>query len=84
MGIQCVSYLLSIQHFTLDPSCTKDIEEFASYCWDSDALDKGKEQVVKIDDHAMDKIRYACLTDSIVYKTLQEQMTVWTGKGAIE
>ena len=84
LGIQCVSYLLSIQHFTLDPSCTKDIEEFASYCWDSDALDKGKEQVVKIDDHAMDKIRYACLTDSIVYKTLQEQMTVWTGKGAIE
>lgn len=84
LGIQCVSYLLSIQHFTLDPSCTKDIEEFASYCWDSDALDKGKEQVVKIDDHAMDKIRYACLTDSIIYKTLQEQMTVWTGKGALE
>ena len=84
LGIQVVSYLLNEDRFTLDPSCTSDIEEFTTYCWDSDKLDKGVEEVVKINDHAMDKIRYALLTDSIIYRTLDEQIRIWSGKGARE
>lgn len=83
LGIQVVSYLLNERRFTLDPSCIHDIEEFTTYCWDSDKLDKGVEEVVKINDHAMDKIRYAVLTDSMIYHTMDAQIKVFNGKGAI-
>ena len=42
------------------------------------------EEVIKIDDHAMDKIRYAIMTDSTIYKTLSAQLQVLSGKGAME
>ena len=74
LGIQVVSFLLNEKRFTLDPSCIHDIEEFTTYAWDSDKLDKGVEEVIKIDDHAMDKIRYAVMTDSIVYGTLDREL----------
>ena len=84
LGIQVVSYLLNERRFTLDPSCQMDIEEFTTYAWDSDKLDKGVEEVIKINDHAMDKIRYACLTDSVVYHTMDAEIKVFSGKGAID
>lgn len=83
IGIQLVSHLLDAGKLTLDPSCKKDIEEFTSYVWDPDKLDKGVEEVLKINDHAMDKIRYACLTDAIIHRTMDEQIKVFSGKGAI-
>lgn len=81
LGIQVVSFLLNTKRLTLDPSCDKDIEEFGSYVWDSDKLDKGKEEVVKVNDHAMDKIRYAVMTDSIVYGTLDREIEILEQKG---
>ena len=84
LGIQVVSYLLQQGKFTLDPSCKNDIEEFGSYIWDEDKLEKGKEEILKMNDHAMDKIRYAVMTDSIIYRTMDEQLKVLSGKGAIE
>lgn len=84
IGIQLVSYLLNENRLTLDPSCVMDIQEFTTYAWDSDKLDKGVEEVIKIDDHAMDKIRYAIMTDSTIYKTLSAQLQVLSGKGAME
>ena len=84
LGIQVVSYLLNQGKFTLDPSCKNDIEEFGSYIWDEDKLEKGKEEILKMNDHAMDKIRYAVMTDSIIYRTMDEQIKVLSGKGAIE
>lgn len=74
LGIQVVSFLLNEKRFTLDPSCIHDIEEFTTYAWDSDKLDKGVEEVIKIDDHAMDKIRYAVMTDSILHGTLDREL----------
>lgn len=84
IGIQMVSYLLNINKFTLDPSCIHDIEEFGSYVWDSDKLDKGKEEVVKINDHAMDKIRYALMTDTTIHRTFDRELKLFSGKGARE
>ena len=84
VGIQLVSFLLNERKLTLDPSCVNDIEEFTTYCWDSDKLDKGIEEVVKINDHAMDKIRYAVMTDSINYKTFDNQIKLFSGKGALD
>ncbi|WP_228415946.1 PBSX family phage terminase large subunit [Terrisporobacter hibernicus] len=84
IGIQLVSYLLNINKLTLDPNCTYDIEEFSSYVWDSDKLDKGKEEVVKLNDHAMDKIRYAIMTDSKIHRTLDRALKLFSGKGTRE
>ena len=81
LGIQVVSFLLNERKFTLDPSCTKDIEEFTTYAWDSDKLDKGVEEVIKIDDHAMDKIRYAVMTDSIINGTLDREIAILEKEG---
>ena len=82
LGIQVVSFLLNERKFTLDPSCIKDIEEFTTYAWDSDKLDKGVEEVIKIDDHAMDKIRYAIMTDSILNGTLDREIAILEKEGA--
>lgn len=82
LGIQVVSFLLNERKFTLDPSCIKDIEEFTTYAWDSDKLDKGVEEVIKIDDHAMDKIRYAIMTDSILNGTLDKEIAILEKEGA--
>lgn len=81
LGIQVVSFLLNERKFTLDPSCIKDIEEFTTYAWDSDKLDKGVEEVIKIDDHAMDKIRYAVMTDSILNGTLDKEIAILEKEG---
>lgn len=81
LGIQVVSFLLNERKFTLDPSCIKDIEEFTTYAWDSDKLDKGVEEVIKIDDHAMDKIRYAVMTDSILNGTLDREIAILEKEG---
>lgn len=84
IGIQLVSYLLNEKRLTIDPSCEMDIQEFTTYAWDSDKLDKGIEEVIKLDDHAMDKIRYAIMTDGVIHRTLFEQIQVFSGKGAME
>lgn len=70
-----------MREITLDPSCIKDIEEFTTYAWDSDKLDKGVEEVIKIDDHAMDKIRYAIMTDSILNGTLDKEIAILEKEG---
>ena len=69
LGIQFLSHLLNIGKFTIGTECKEDMEEFTSYIWDEDKLDKGVEQVVKLNDHCMDRNRYAVLTDTILYKT---------------
>lgn len=84
LGIQVVSYLLSEDRLTVDPSCKHDIEEFGTYCWDEDKLEKGVEEILKINDHAMDKIRYAVMTDSLRYKTLDGAMQFFTGRGGLD
>lgn len=81
-GIQTVSYLLQERRFTLDPSCIHDQEEFAAYVWDEDKADKGVDEVIKTNDHCMDRNRYAIYTDAIIYKTLSPTLLNTSGKGA--
>ena len=69
LGIQFLSHLLNIGKFTVGTTCKEDVEEFTSYVWDEDKLNKGVEEVVKLNDHCMDRNRYAVLTDTILYKT---------------
>lgn len=84
IGIQLVSYLLHDNKFTMDPSCKSDIEEMVSYTWDSTKLDRGIEDVVKVNDHACDKIRYALLTDTTIHRTFDKELKIISGKGSRE
>ena len=84
-GIQLVSYLLQERKFTLAPHCIKDQEEFAAYIWDENAVERGEDEVLKVNDHCMDRNRYAIYTDAIIYKTMGNvlnNMSV-SGKGAL-
>lgn len=83
-GIQVVSYMLKERKFTLAPHCIKDQEEFAAYVWDEKAMERGVEDVIKQNDHCMDRNRYAIYTDAIIYRTLDNVLaTVISGKGAL-
>lgn len=79
-GIALMMNLISTKLFTIDPSCKNDEEEFYAYSWDDDALERGKEEPLKTDDHAMDRNRYATLTDSILFRGYKPR----SGRGAME
>lgn len=82
-GIQVVSYLLQERRFTLDPSCIHDQEEFAAYIWDEKATERGVDEVLKTNDHCMDRNRYAIYTDAIIYRTLDNVVpALASGRGA--
>lgn len=65
-GISHVMNHLKLRKFTMDETCTEDVNEFYSYIWDEKALDRGEEQPVKEHDHCMDRTRYALYTDTII------------------
>ena len=46
----------------IDSSCDNLIKEFASYIWDAKAGERGEDKPVKEHDHALDALRYFCMT----------------------
>ena len=61
-GIRFVATLLNQRTIFFDISCENTIKEFASYIWDAKAADRGEDKPVKEHDHAMDAVRYMCMT----------------------
>lgn len=61
-GIRLVSTLLNRNKIKFLDSCVNLKREFASYIWDEKAADIGEDRPVKQHDHAMDAIRYFCMT----------------------
>lgn len=59
-GIRYTSSLLSQNKIFIDKSCKDIIDEFSLYSWDEKRTDK--DVVLKINDHAMDDMRYFCNT----------------------
>lgn len=58
-GIRLTSTLLKAGRILIHTSCTDAIREFELYCWDNNGqVDKP----LKVNDHAMDDIRYFCST----------------------
>ena len=43
-------------------NCQPMIDEFQAYVWDEQAARRGEEKPVKQLDHAMDALRYFCMT----------------------
>lgn len=61
-GIRYVSSLLSENKIRISDTCVNLIREFASYVWDEKAADRGEDKPVKQFDHALDALRYLCMT----------------------
>lgn len=61
-GIATVSGLLSLDCYTMDPSCVNTIEEYETYSWDANAQLLGQDKPVKKHDHACDSDRYGIHT----------------------
>ena len=61
-GIRYVSSLLSDNKIRIHDVCDNLIREFASYVWDEKAADRGEDKPVKQFDHALDALRYHCMT----------------------
>ena len=82
LGISFHAELLTEGRFTIDPSNTHDIDEYFSYSWDSKAGERGVDQVLKENDHCMDRNRYACLTDALINDEFGFEIQILSGKGA--
>jgi PBSX family phage terminase large subunit len=57
-GIRLTAGLLATQRLKIHRSCTGLINEFPGYSWDPKAAEKGEDQPIKADDHALDALRY--------------------------
>ena len=57
-----VATLLNQGAILIDKNCDNLIKEFASYIWDAKAAEKGEDKPVKEHDHALDAVRYLCVT----------------------
>ena len=61
-GIRFVGTLLNQSKILFYKDCVNTIREFGSYVWDKKAVERGEDKPVKQEDHAMDAIRYFCMT----------------------
>ncbi len=58
LGISRVQKLLTFHLMDVSAGQDRAIDEFQTYEYDKDSIEKGKEEPVKIGDHCMDAIRY--------------------------
>lgn len=61
-GIRYVGTLLNQGKILFSCQCVNTIKEFSSYIWDVKASDRGEDKSIKQHDHAMDAVRYFCMT----------------------
>jgi len=57
-GIQTVSSVIDQDLLRVHTGCTNTLKELGTYSWDKKAAERGADQPVKVDDHAMDALRY--------------------------
>ena len=69
-GIAHVYTMMQTGHLKISPKCKQLLGEIGMYRWDDKAAEKGKEQVIKSNDHALDALRYVintCISDVQFY-----------------
>lgn len=57
-GISNVTTWMNERRLHIHVSCRNTVKEMVSYVWDDKATEKGKDQPLKTNDHAMDALRY--------------------------
>ena len=65
-GISDVATMLRGENLYFSPQCEHTIAEFGLYMWDEKAADEGEDVPLKVNDHAMDAIRYFVKTLGLV------------------
>jgi PBSX family phage terminase large subunit len=61
-GIRNTSTALLTGQILICENCKHTKEELQTYSWDEKAIEKGKEQPLKVNDHCADALRYFCNT----------------------
>jgi PBSX family phage terminase large subunit len=61
-GIKTVTRFLSGKNLIIQKGCTTLLEHIQSYAWDQKAANRGEDKPIKINDHILDALRYACYT----------------------
>lgn len=74
LGISRVQKALKHEIMTVSPLQKNAVREFGIYEYDKKLLERGKEEPVKIDDHAMDAIRYGTMG---AWKYLKQWLPKW-------
>lgn len=59
-GIRDVNNLLASGRLLINKACKHTLDEIVAYVWDDKAQQRGIDQPLKTNDHAMDELRYAC------------------------
>jgi PBSX family phage terminase large subunit len=59
VGIQQTAQMMYQGKLKISDSCTNTLKEMAGYTWDPKATENGEDAPVKVNDHAMDCLRYA-------------------------
>lgn len=65
-GISDVSTMLYQDNLLFYERCKNTLEEFGTYSWDEKACQRGEDAPIKVNDHAMDAIRYFVKTKRLV------------------
>lgn len=58
-GIQQTAQMMYQGKLKISDSCTNTLKEMAGYVWDANATEHGQDAPMKVNDHAMDCLRYA-------------------------
>jgi len=64
-GIGFMSSKMMLGQLVVCASCPNLIREIESYVWDEKKAERGEEEPIKKDDHAIDAMRYACFNHKI-------------------
>ncbi|WP_245558116.1 PBSX family phage terminase large subunit [Nocardia thailandica] len=62
-GIRTMVALISAKRLKFTDRCPELLKEIPSYVWDDKASEEGKDQVVKLNDHGIDAVRYLLVTE---------------------
>ncbi|MFC4128909.1 PBSX family phage terminase large subunit [Nocardia rhizosphaerae] len=62
-GIRTMSTLVSAKRLKFTDRCPELLKEIPGYVWDEKASAEGKDEVVKLNDHGIDAVRYLLVTE---------------------
>lgn len=68
-GIGVVNALLSTDRLLIHSSCTELLGEIPGYVWDAKAAEKGEDAPVKLNDHAVDALRYGVFSSRPMWQS---------------
>lgn len=60
LGIKITSKFISQKNLVIQKGCKTLLEHVQSYAWDPKAADRGEDKPLKVNDHILDALRYAC------------------------